>query len=254
MQVFGAVVVALLALAIGGSAQAVERQQVSIQTSSGGIPVDVFASRQSGPRPAVIILSGSRGFSSSAYDEIGEALNASGLDAYLVHILSPVDLDTIANAGSASARIRYYAKRLPDWIEAVGGAALYLGAQPDHAGKVGVLGISLGAQIAAAATVERADIGALVLVDGGFPNGYARPISSLPPLHLIWGSADQTFPVSIGKELVRLAQHLGTAANMDIYDGGTHDFFLKPGTGQAKAAHQSAATFLASQLLNQPVP
>jgi hypothetical protein len=52
----------------------------------------------------------------------------------------------------------------------------------------------------------RTDIDALVLVDGGFPNGYSQPVRSLPPLLLIWGSADQTFPLLIGQELQRTAK------------------------------------------------
>jgi len=96
----------------------------------------------------------------------------------------------------------------------------YLNSQPRYAGKVGVLGISLGAQIAAAASAERTDIGALVLVDGAFPNSYSRPVRSLPPLHLVWGGADRVFPVSIARELRQMAQGLGGSASLDVYKGG----------------------------------
>lgn len=171
------------------------------------------------------------------------------MNAYLVHILSAADLDAIATAGSARARITHYAQRLPDWISAVQDVAAYLDSRPRHDGKVGVLGISLGAQIAAAAaSAGRSDIDALVLVDGGFPSGYSQPVHSLPPLHLIWGSADQTFPLSIGRELQRMAQQLGGPVTLDVYEGGAHDFFLKSGTRSAGAAHQSAAEFLAGYL------
>jgi dienelactone hydrolase len=126
--------------------------------------------------------------------------------------------------------------------------ASYLNARPGQPGKVGVLGISLGAQIAAAASANRTDIGALVLVDGGFPRGYPQPVRPLPPLRLIWGDADKTFPLSIARELHRMAQGLGGSASLDVYEGGTHDFFLKSGTTQADAARRNAANFLASQL------
>ncbi|MDX3929595.1 MAG: dienelactone hydrolase family protein [Shinella sp.] len=137
---------------------------------------------------------------------------------------------------------------MPDWISAVQGVAAYLEGQSRHGGKVGVLGVSLGAQIASAASVGRVDIDALVLVDGGLPNGYSQPVGSLPPLLLIWGSADRTFPLSIARELQRTAQQLGGPITLDVYDGGAHDFFLKSGTRNADAAHQSAADFLASYL------
>ncbi|WP_053249914.1 dienelactone hydrolase family protein [Ensifer adhaerens] len=134
------------------------------------------------------------------------------------------------------------------WTTAVQGVVSHLDAQPHHGGKVGILGISLGAQIALAASVGKSDIDALVLVDGGFPNGYAQPVRALPPLRLIWGSADRTFPLSVGQDLQRMAERLGRPASLDVYEGGAHDFFLKSGTRYARAAHQSAADFLASQL------
>lgn len=231
----------------GANAQS-SRQQFTVPTPAGRILVERFGDCANTTCPAVVILSGSKGFGAAIYGEIGQTFRAAGLNTYLVHVLSVADLDAIATAGSARARIAYYAQRLPDWISAVQGVVAYLEGQPRHGGKVGILGISLGAQIASAASVGRGDIDALVLVDGGFPNGYSQPVRSLPPLHLIWGSADQTFPLSIGRELHRTAQQLGGPVTLDVYEGGAHDFFLKSGTRNAGAAHQSAAEFLVGYL------
>jgi dienelactone hydrolase len=248
MRLFTATIAAFIVslFAAGANAQS-PRQQFTVPTPGGRILVESFGSCASGTCPTVLILSGSKGFAASVYDEIGQAFRAVGLNAYLVHVLSSADLDAIATAGSARARIAYYAQRFPDWTAGLQGVASYLEAQP-HQGKVGVLGISLGAQIASAASVGRADVDALVLVDGGFPNGYSQPVRSLPPLLLIWGSADQTFPLSIGRDLHRKAQQLGGPATLDVYEGGAHDFFLRPGTRNAGAAHQSAGEFLRSHL------
>ncbi|UWU19592.1 dienelactone hydrolase family protein (plasmid) [Rhizobium sullae] len=217
-------------------------------TPAGRVLVESFGNCANATCPAVVILSGSKGFGASVYDEIGQTFRTAGLNAYLVHVLSAADLDAIATAGNARTRIAYYAQGLPGWTSAVQGVSAYLESQPRHGGKVGVLGISLGAQIASAASVGRSDIGALVLVDGGFPNGYSKPIRPLPPLLLIWGSADRTFPLSIGRELQRTAQQLGGPVTLDAYEGGAHDFFLRSGTRNAGAAHQSAADFLMSHL------
>jgi hypothetical protein len=46
-----------------------------------------------------------------------------------------------------------------------------------------------------------------------------------------------------------MAQQLGGPVTLDAYEGGEHDFFLRSGTRNAGAAHQSAADFLASYLL-----
>lgn len=249
MRLFNIIITALaISLSPAVANAQSSRQQFNVPTDNGRILVESFGSCANAICPAVLILSGSRGFGSSVYDEIGQTFRAAGLNVYLVHVLSVVDLDTIATAGSARARIAYYAGRLPDWTSAVQSVAAHLERQSLHGGKVGVLGISLGAQIASAASVRRADIDALVLVDGGFPNGYSQPVRSLPPLHLIWGSADKTFPLSIGRALHRAAQQLGGPVTLDVYEGGAHDFFLRSGTRYASAAHQSAADFLVRYL------
>lgn len=248
MQTAFATMLALLLLAPIGHAQAAPRRQITIPTPNGKILVEHFAGSGTEPRPAVLILSGSKGLAASSYDEIGQMFSASGLDAYLVHLLTPTDLNAIANAGSAGARIKYYDARLPDWTSTVHDVISYLDAQSRHARKIGVLGISLGAQIAAVVSAETKEIGALVLVDGGFPIGSEQPIRPMPPLLLIWGGADQVFPLSAGQKLHRKAKALGGVATLDIYEGAAHDFFLQPGAQQARSAQRSAADFLLSKL------
>lgn len=249
MRLFS-IIVSILVISLSTAAANAQssRQQFTVPTASGGVLVEHFENCAKALCPAVLILSGSRGFGARDYDRIGQAFRVAGLNAYLVHALSATDLDAIATAGSARARIAYYARRLPDWTSAVHEVAAYLGGQPRHGGKVGILGISLGAQIASAATVGQNDVDALVLVDGGFPNGYSQSVRPLPPLLLIWGSADTTFPLAIGRELHRTAQRLGGPVILDVYEGGSHDFFLRSGTRNADAARKSAADFLVRSL------
>ena len=157
----------------------------------------------------------------------------------------------MAAAGGEPARLAYYARHWSDWISAVQGVVAYFKAQPQNGGKVGLLGISLGAQIAAASSTGRSDIDGLVLVDGGFPDGFAKPVRSLPPLLLIWGGADRIFPLPIGQALQQRAQRLGASATLDVYAGGAHGFFLKAASPDA-AAHRSAAEFLRARLSAHP--
>lgn len=232
-----------------GVAEASSRHQFTITTRGGPILIESFGGCAKARCPAVVILSGSRGFAAPAYDEIGGRFQAAGLSAYLVHVLSKDDLDAIRMAGSVQTRLAYYARRMPDWTSSVLSVVTQLREQPRHGGKLGVMGISLGAQIASAASAGRSDIDALVLVDGGFPSGYSQSVHSFPPLHLIWGSADRTFPLSIGRALHLKAQQLGGYATLDVYDGETHDFFLKSDGRNVAAAHRSAADFLTVYLL-----
>lgn len=247
MRFIFTVVLMLLSFSVIGHADVAGRRQFVVAAANGKVLVEGFSSGSGPARPAVIILSGSKGFASSAYDALGRRFEAAGLDAYLVHVLSASDLEAIAGAGNARARIDYYATRLPDWVAAVRGVVSYLDKQPRHAGKVGVLGISLGAQIAAAAVSETAGVDALVLVDGAFPNGYSKPVRALPPLHIAWGGADRVFPVSTARDLQQRAWELGGSVSLNVYPAGAHDFFLKSDS-QAAAAQQRAADFLVSQL------
>ena len=247
MRASFAFVLMFLSLLAYGNAQAGEREQFTVATAGGNVLIEGFASTSDTSRPAVIILSGSKGFASPAYDDLGRSFDTAGINAYLVHLLSPVDEQAIIRAGNSRARISYYATRRPDWITTIHKVVAYLKSRPHHTGRVGVLGISLGAQTAAAASADTTDISALVLVDGAFPEGYSKQVSSLPPLLIVWGDADRTFPLSTARKLRQMAQGLGGPVSLDIHRGGAHDFFLKPGM-EATAAHRSVIDFFLSQL------
>ncbi len=235
-------------LLTGGASAQSDTQRFMVSAASGPVLVESFGSCGRPTCPAVIVLSGSKGFASPAYGDIGHTLRAAGLEAYLVHVLSRTDLKAIAMASGAQARIAFYARRLPDWTASVRRVIADLQARPSHSRKIGVLGVSLGAEIASSASVGQTDIGALVLVDGGLPTGYAQPIRSLPPLLLIWGHADRTFPVSVGRDLEQRARGLGGSASLKIYEGGSHDFFLQAGNQTAGRAQRDTAGFLTALL------
>ncbi|WP_081925647.1 dienelactone hydrolase family protein [Bosea sp. UNC402CLCol] len=241
-----AIALSLLCIAQAANAQS-GRRQIDVPSLNEPVIIESYESCDRPSCPAALILSGSKGFKAKAYSEIIRKFNAADLNVYLVHFLSQADIDMIAKAENAHARLAYYAKRLPDWIFAVRGVIAHLKAKPNRV-PIGVLGISLGAQVASAASVGRDDIGALVLIDGALPSDHPRPVSSLPPLLLIWGSADQVFPLPVGRDMQRSAQRLGGFAALSVYENGAHDFFLKPGTKNADAATRDAIDFLNSRL------
>ncbi|GLQ98757.1 dienelactone hydrolase family protein [Dyella mobilis] len=247
MRPFIGITIALLLAVLAESAFALPRQSFTVRTHDANVTVDCFAPCADTTHPAVLILSGSKGFGAPAYDEIGKTFRHAGLNAYLVHFLTQTDLSAIDSAGSSAAREKYYASRQTQWIADVKSVLAYFNNRPGAPGKAGMLGISLGAEIALATSANDADIGALVIVDGNFPDGYSQPVHSLPPLLLIWGGADRTFPLPVGLGLQKLARQLGQDPDLEIYKGGAHAFFLKP-MPQARAAHWSTANFLVSQL------
>jgi dienelactone hydrolase len=248
MQKLYTALIALWLAIYVGNIHAATRQPFTLHTPSGDIVVECVASCADAVHPSVLILSGSKGFGSSAYDQMGQTFQGAGLDAYLVNYLSPSDVKAIASAGSSSARVTYYEQHQSQWIAQIQAVIAYFNARHHKLGKVTVLGISLGAEMAAAVSANRTDIGALVLVDGGFPDDYSQPTRSLPPLHLIWGGADRTFPLSVGLGLQKLARQLGGTATLSVYKGSPHDFFVRPDLPQAQDAHRDAAHFLATRL------
>jgi dienelactone hydrolase len=240
--------VTLILLASVANAQTAMPARFTVKTAAGEIIVESFEGGSGDSRPAVLILSGSKGFGAPAYDEIGRQFHAAGLDVYLVHILSSSDVSAIAGAGSARARISYYAKRLPSWTLAVQGVVSHFSSEGHRAGRIGLLGISLGAEIAAKASADRDDIAALVLVDGGFPEGSLPSVHSLPPLQLIWGAEDRVFPASIAQALKQKARELGGPVSLNVYKGSQHDFFLKSEVSETQTAYRQAIGFLISAL------
>ncbi|WP_284758973.1 dienelactone hydrolase family protein [Agrobacterium sp. fls2-241-TYG-188a] len=141
--------------------------------------MDAFARKQETGRPAVIILSGSRGFKPLAYDEIAASLVDAGLDVYLAHLLSQDDLKSIQAAKDSRARIAYYEKRRRDWLARLAGVVHHIRHQEHHA-KTGLLGISLGAETAAIAISEGLSVDAAVLV-AGVPSATIRSRSRHRP-------------------------------------------------------------------------
>jgi hypothetical protein len=127
MGLFSITIAALIIslFAAGAHAQS-PRQHFTVLTPGHQVLVESLGACANATCPAVVILSGSKGFSAPVYDEIGQTFRAAGLNAYLVHVLSPADLGAIATASGARARIAHYAQRLPDWISAVQGVAAYL--------------------------------------------------------------------------------------------------------------------------------
>ena len=104
MRASFAFVLIFLSLLAYGNAQAGEREQFTVATAGGNVLIEGFASTSDTSRPAVIILSGSKGFASPAYDDLGRSFDTAGINAYLVHLLSPVDEQAIIRAGNSRAR------------------------------------------------------------------------------------------------------------------------------------------------------
>jgi dienelactone hydrolase len=217
------------------------RRIMTIAAAYGPVRVEMPDVQRPTARPAIIVLSGSKGLGSPAYDEIARRFETAGLDVFLVHFLSAADLRVLEEAEDAASRKRYSAAQMPRWIASVRAVAAYLRADRP----VGLLGISLGANVAAASAQGDDPPGALVLVDGGVGATSAR----LPPLLLVWGRDDRVFPPATARAFKQAVAARGGTVRLDMHTGAAHDFFIRPGSPQAASAQQAAAQFLVSQLV-----
>ena len=219
-----------------------------LSTSQRAFAVEGFTLPGGQPRPAVLILSGSRGYKSDAYRLLAAALNAAGIDAFLIHYMSDADDAKIHTTTVASERTAYYAERMPDWIATIRVTIEALCQQPIYHSKIGVFGISLGAMPVAVASTTSSTIAATTIVDGNFPEGFKSAIRTLPPLLLVWGTDDRVFPLSTGIKLRDLAQSIGTAAELHTFPGEGHGFFLAQQNAHASEARSDVVEFFSRQL------
>lgn len=236
-------------LLMAGIVTSVEaRQTIAVHTGVDTFRVDVFRQRQEAGRPALIVLSGSKGLDAAAYDEIGAKFMAAGFDVYLPHLLSQEDLTSIASAKDSQSRIEYYNEHRRRWLGNLRAFVAMLHSQ-GYKGNTGLLGISLGAETAALATSDGLPVDAAVLV-AGVPSAQNDFKSSETPLHLIWGSVDSVYPLSKAQEFEQLVEKAGGTATMTVFEGASHDFFLEPASDNALKAYDDAIEFLKSHLSN----
>lgn len=234
-----------LALATMLATSAVARDAFDLPPSS--LKVEHFGQAEAKDRAAIIILSGSRGFGSPAYDYIGNLFKDAGFDVFLPHLLTQQDLKKIAAAGSARSRIAFYSERRGDWLVQLNALIAYLRTK-GYTDKIGILGISLGAETASMAITSGVNVDAVVLVDGLSQHRLSKAPLPNFPVHLIWGSADNVYPLSFARRFVTDLKSAGSAASLTVFDGAPHDFFLKSAGPQAQKAYGDAIGFFEKTL------
>lgn len=241
---------ALLSLVIAcvPTAAMAGKVELHLKTAQRDFVVDAFRASTTTDQPAVLILSGSKGYWSDAYAHLAADLNAAGIDAYLIHYLADADVTKIERAGSASARAAYYRDHMADWIETIRATRIAISHQSGHRPKIGLVGISLGAMPVAIASANSSDISATTIVDGDFPKDFTTPVRSMPPLLLIWGEDDRVFPLATGSKLERQEHSLGGTAELVSFPGEGHGFFLAENNAHAVQAHRELIDFFLQRL------
>ena len=219
------IAVAMLCVPVVGYAAAPE--PLRVEAGDGAVELSRYAADVAGPRPAVLVLHGSRGIElrRRAYQRYAERLAEEGIDVYLVSYFTAVDRESFAaNASARDRREAYETAGFDGWAKRVTSVVTAILSRPDCSGSIGLLGFSLGGYVAAETAAHDSRVSALAVMYGGMPDAALAGVAHLPPLLEIHGDADRNVPFAKGQELVALAKRLGAAAELVSYPGRAHGF------------------------------
>lgn len=246
-----AVVCTMAQLAWSGEGPA----HVRFQTATGSVRADHYTASGDVTRPAVIILSGARGYQSGAYAELARQLNRRGIDAYLLHYLTADDLDRILSLSKTGGAKAFIAERSPAWnqdlqqsLAAIRKASLH------HSERIGVFGLSLGAMVSLRPSSQVIDVDAIAIVAGTpLSNQHKTVLAVSAPVYLAWGSDDDVFSLTSGIALREKLLQTSRDVVLDAYQGEGHQFFLLNGNKNGAVAMGKIVDFFAKNL-KAPVP
>lgn len=210
-----------------------QRIEVEWFAASGG-----SAARGGTNGPAVLLLHGADGLTyAEGYRLAARTISASGY-----HVAFPHYLDRTHDRRVAYSRLR---QDFPLWAAAVRDGVSWLASQPGvDAGKLGIVGVSLGAALAFEVAASDARVKAIVDYFGPLPEGLAARRPRLPPTLILHGASDPIVPVAQAHAIERLLKQQGTPYEIRIYPGQGHGL---TGTAQFDSAAQ-VTTFLGRHL------
>jgi carboxymethylenebutenolidase len=217
----------MAAVAMVGPTNAKTPEEFSVEAEEGRVALTRYAADQVGKRAGVLVLHGSRGIELKprAYKRYADALNAAGVDVYLVRYFTAADIQALdPKASAGQGRDAYEAERFEGWTRRMSSVVTAVLARPENSGRVGLLGFSLGGYVAAGTAAHDERIAALAVLYGGMPDAMASEVKHLPPLIELHGEADRNVPLAKGQELVKLAKAVGSDAELVTYPGREHGF------------------------------
>jgi carboxymethylenebutenolidase len=190
---------------------------------SGGrrIAIDYHEPSGPGPFPAILLLHGSGGNIGFWTDRVAPYLSTLHVALYAVHYFDRTGT-VRADATTILDGVHY-----PQWLATIGDALEHLRSRPKvDAGRIALLGISLGAFLALSAGVNAANrIKAIVEISGGMPEDYAHEVSgNFPPTLILHGTGDSVVPVSQAQSLDQLLTRAHVPHSLELLEGQGHWF------------------------------
>lgn len=186
---------------------------------SGGLSITVerFEPPGAGPFPAIVFLHGTDALSymGEAYRGMARAFAGRGYAVFLVHYF-----------GGQRTRWRGQISPLEfaGWMQVVSEAISFAAGQREvDAGRIALLGFSLGAYLALAVASQEPRVAAVVECGGGLPDVLAEHVVRLPPTLIIHGEEDWAVPVEEARKLERLLKEKELPHAVRIYPGEGHN-------------------------------
>lgn len=230
-------------------------KSIDFSLKDGRVRVDYFSANFNGKRPAVVVLSGARGYLSKAYEQMAKRLNQRGIDAYLLHYLSEGDLSNIVRLSVSGGTKEYYAKRMKAWNVDLRSVLSALRQSPPHSGqRVGVFGLSLGAMILLQPNEQVLDVDAIAVVAGSpLSKNQRSTVVTNASIYLAWGGSDRVFSLASGKALRdKLLAH-NKNVTFDVYPNEGHQFFVEYDNANGQRAMENIVVFF-ERTLRSPQP
>jgi dipeptidyl aminopeptidase/acylaminoacyl peptidase len=216
----------------------VERS-VNVTIAGVATTAELYSPRDRGKHPCVVLLYGSGGMDST---EIVYRWYAAALaDRGMVTIICPYFDSTHGRQHREPANTRV-------WVPAVVDCITYVRSLPDvDAGRVGIIGFSLGGFVGMSTIAQDHRVKAFVDFFGPEPKLSANQWKTFPPTLILHGDADTRVGISNARNVAQQLKSAGVFHELIIYPGQHHGF-----TGTAAIdAHMRAINFLATELRSQ---
>ncbi|MGO9449614.1 MAG: dienelactone hydrolase family protein [Candidatus Binataceae bacterium] len=216
---------------------------------SDGKPVTEYhcAPSSPGPHPAVILLHGGapQGADGSAFEDMCDKIAQAGYFAEFIEYYSQTGgLGPFSPSGPV-LNFPIFEREIESGIDA-------LDKNPAvDPSRLGIMGFSLGADLALAVAAQEPDkVAALVEYYGVLPPELEANARNLPATLILHGSADMVVPVSNAHKLDALMTDAGRPHEMHIYPGLGHGFnFLG---SSDRDSWERSVQFLDEHLRSQP--
>jgi carboxymethylenebutenolidase len=193
------------------------KSQASFASGGKDIRLDCFIPIATGAQfPAVIGLHGSGG----GHVTMAEPANMLAAQGFAVYVLHYFD-----RTGTTEADRATMFRHFPMWMKTLWDSVTFVARQPQvDAGRIGLLGFSLGAYLALSNAAIDTRVQAVVEFFGGLPKEMKFFMRRLCPTLILHGDSDSTVPVEEAYHLQSVLEKRHIAYEMQIYPGAGHGF------------------------------